>query len=1391
MKSTSVILPFALGASFPLSGADVFKADNGDQLVNDSSWTTTAPTASDVAVFDDTYTQTGNLGTGAALDYLGIRVAGTTVTDGITVNNTSYDNYIGTGASGIDLSVAPRDLKIVGYQVLDNQTWSVAAGRTLDLGGTRFAGTGDIDITGSGTTFLRGDGSGGTYTGEISLSGGTLNLVAEDFDGDLTIGDGTTFIGEPVVFGDTVIGSSTGATIGFDPGTEEVLDTGNLELFGTTTLTSTAPPTTPSVVPVIDYITLVSGGLPNLQIDPALAANFRNAPVLQVGSTGFEIDFVAGNTITWTGSVDADWDVNTTANWDDGGATNFLLLDSVEFDDTGSTFAVNVDGDVPVDAISFNNPVNPYTISGGSLIIGGGVSAAGFADITSPVTFSAPQVLSAASGVELDFSGTIDAGGNEITVDGDGTVSFNDGGSSNQISNGGGIVKNGSGVLIMSGRNNSSGDLTVNEGTVSLINNNWSAPNFGGVATVNSGAVLEAGTQTFGFGGRVVDLYGGTLTLTGAAVYVGTGTGSTCTWDGGTVNVTGSGNIRSRGTFAITGSSPTTVDLGNGWQCYANTTFDVADVTSDDDADFTLSGGSFTENGNRTMVKAGAGTMVLNSGLNITGASSAFNVDAGKLIITSEIDGGSVPFVVADGAGIGGDGGVGGNLTLGTSTGAFFETDISSAEPFDVGGDLTINGITTVSLDGFPHTGGPITLITYGGTLTGDPATQFVLDAGTAANFRSAVFANTGTAITVDLGSEDLVWNSGTWDVNSSTAWNAGASKFFPGDAVSFDDTAASGSVTLDDSLGGIAPSMVTVNNDTVAYSFSGDAISGSGSLLKQGPGTLTLSNAANTYTGGTTIEGGALFLGGSDLLPVGGDLTVTSPGVFDMDGFDQTLGMLDGDGSVLTGGGALTVAGGSFSGVIAESGSLTVSGGIPFVVSGANTYSGGTMIAPATLLRIDDGGALGSGAVVTDGVLAYNLSTDVTVSNLSGAGSLAQEGSATMFITDDSNTYAGDTIVSAGTLRIGDGATSGSIPGGLVNNGTTIFDRSDTVSLPGVTGGGDLVQAGSGNLDVDGSVVSNGNSDYIEWYFDQGTVTVSGRAELHDGGIGAPAPVFHFDGGTLAFDAWPDGSVGGYKQVELSAGGGVMAPASGVSVEFDGNVFGAGAFTKTGDGSIILSAGGNSYTGDTTVDAGILELSNPTLDDAATLNLDGTGVLNLTHAGTDVVGALFFDSVEQATGTWGAIGSGADNETVRITGTGLIEVPSASDYDTWATDNGYWTPGDPDTAPGEDFDGDGVTNEDEYAFGLDPTDPSSVSPITQMLDPVAGTFTYTRRDPALTGYSYAVNTTETLAGWAEDTGASENVLSTVDGVQTVEVTLTATLLNADKLFVQVEATAP
>ena len=1376
-------------------GGDIEKADNGTSLVNGSSWTGgVAPSATDVALFNDVYTLTGTLGTGAGLDYQGLKVEGTTVTDLITVNNTTYANYVGTGMDGIVMTTAPRDLRIVGYVALDNQTWDLAAGRTLTLGGTRFSGTGNINITGSGSVVIN-DGGADDLTGNLTVSGGTLVLNSDNVDGDIIVNDGAVLDSEQVLLGDLALGSSTGATLLIDPTTAGSIYPFDLSLAGTNTISVSQPVSSPGVVDVLKYDTLSAGGLANLQVDPVLASSYRNAPTLSDTGVEIQLEFHAGSDLTWTGATDGNWDVNTTANWDDSGATNFLLLDSATFDDTAATFAVNVDGVVSVQGITFSNPVNDYTISGGTLTVGDDISAAGTATISSPVVSGQPLTVTAAAGETIKFGGTINALGNELTIDGDGTVELNDGGSANQISNGAGIVKNGSGTLIMSGRNTGSGDVVVNEGKVVFQSNNWLEPNFGGDLYVNAGAVAEPSGQVFGFYGRNFHVTDGTLTFTGTN-YTRSGTS---TLDGATLNTTNSGMVlRMRATTLITGDSPSHIDLPE-VQSYGAITWDVEDVTGDEAVDLVLTASGnngLHDDGNKVITKNGVGTMELNGVTKLDGATSGFDVNAGTMIVNSSAASGDVAvWNFADGTTLGGEGDIGGSLTLGGGGSASLMMDASTPGAFDVGGDLTLDataGNIVVSLGGtIPHTDGPITVLTYGGTLTGDPATLMSLDPADAANFRSAVFADTGSSITLELGSIDLVWDAGVWDYQNDSNWNSGANDFYWGDTVTFDDTASSGWVAIDDSLGVIAPLGVEVNNSSVAYTFTGDAITGGGSLTKSGTGSLALANTANTYTGGTIIDGGSLVLDASDLLPVGGDLTVTSPGVFDMAGFNQTLGVLSGDGTVLTGGGMLSVAGGNYAGVISGTGSLSLLAGGTLVVSGANDYSGGTLIETGGLLQVDDGGALGTGGVVNHGQLVYALSTDVTVSGIFGSGSLAQSGTATMFIPDDSNVYTGNTVVNSGTLHIGNGSTSGSIPGGLVNNGVTIFDRSDTISLPGVTGGGDMIQMGSGNLDVNGTTTSNSSSDYINWFFNGGTVTVSGRAELHDGGIGAAAPVFHFDGGELAFDAWPDGSVGAYKRVELNAGGGTLAPVSGVSVEFDGNVFGSGSFTKTGDGTIVLSSAGSNYSGDTTVDAGVLELSNEILDDVATVNLDGTGVLNLTHAGTDLIGVLKFDGVEQAAGTWGGVGSSADHETPRITGSGWLEVLPDNDYDTWATDNGYWTLGDPNSGPTEDFDGDGVSNEDEYAFGLDPTDAASVNPITQMVDPATGVFRYTRRDPALSGWSYLIETSPDLSTWTEDAGASENIIGTVDGVQTVEVTLSAALLLNTELFLRAEGTAP
>jgi hypothetical protein len=110
-----------------------------------------------------------------------------------------------------------------------------------------------------------------------------------------------------------------------------------------------------------------------------------------------------------------------------------------------------------------------------------------------------------------------------------------------------------------------------------------------------------------------------------------------------------------------------------------------------------------------------------------------------------------------------------------------------------------------------------------------------------------------------------------------------------------------------------------------------------------------------------------------------------------------------------------------------------------------------------------------------------------------------------------------------------------------------------------------------------------------------------------------------------------------------------------------------------------------------------------------------------------------------------------------------------------------------PDKTPTGDPDGDGMNNQQEYAFGLDPRFGSSVNPITQQLDHATGAFSYTRRaTPATTGLSYTVLTSTDLVTWTPDAGTAESIATSGD-VQTVTFTVTNPAVNG-KLFVRVAA---
>ena len=101
--------------------------------------------------------------------------------------------------------------------------------------------------------------------------------------------------------------------------------------------------------------------------------------------------------------------------------------------------------------------------------------------------------------------------------------------------------------------------------------------------------------------------------------------------------------------------------------------------------------------------------------------------------------------------------------------------------------------------------------------------------------------------------------------------------------------------------------------------------------------------------------------------------------------------------------------------------------------------------------------GSLAGAGSVTLGTATLTTGNDNTITDFSGVinglGGLTKVGAGTQILSGD-NTYTGGTTISAGTLQLGNGGTSGSIVGDVVDNGTFAINHSDPFTFGGVISG-------------------------------------------------------------------------------------------------------------------------------------------------------------------------------------------------------------------------------------------------------------------------------------------------------------------------------------------------
>ncbi|EIR2545465.1 autotransporter-associated beta strand repeat-containing protein, partial [Salmonella enterica subsp. enterica serovar Rissen] len=607
---------------------------------------------------------------------------------------------------------------------------------------------------------------------------------------------------------------------------------------------------------------------------------------------------------------------------------------------------------------------------------------------------------SANNNLILDGEGTLGSsisGLNSVTSSGDWTLS---GATMNLSGTTNSALWVKSGTLIVNGAMTAKG-ATVDSGTTLQIGN-------GGTLGAFNGDIVDNGTLTFNrsdaaaYGsvisgsGNVVKQGGGELTLSNNNSYSGGTTIAEGTLTATAGGALGSGNIDNRAYLKLDAAS-------------ASDPFIVADLTTHSGATVEIGAGSTLQANTLTQQDGSTLTADLTETSGPVIRAKNVNLD-GTLNVASPAS--QEPIRSTDDL-----------ISL-----ALIESDNAISGDF---GDITING-NAMNPDAF------ITVV--GQKNVNDTHYDLVETLTWYADRDNAAIDAHGTFNLADA-DDSFTVNTVLENVDANSGWNGQSlTKTGAGTLILNAENTYTGSTTISEgtliatNVEALGTGNVT-DNATLEMNTGGDfdnAISGSGQVVKSGDETLTLSGA-NSYTGGTTISGGTLVASNVEALGSG---DVTDNATLELN------------------------TSGDFANNIGGTGSVVKSGDKTLTLSGANSYTGGTIISGGTLVATNVD-ALGTGDVIDNATLELNTGGDFD-NAISGSGQVVKSGDDTLALSG-ANSYSGATTISGGTLIAANVNALGT--GAIDNRASLLLDASGQFTVTDLTtesGGNTEIGAGS-----------------------------------------------------------------------------------------------------------------------------------------------------------------------------------------------------------------------------------------------------------------------------------------------------------------------------------------